>query len=117
MGSGYSTTTFAFNGLGLLTSTTDALGRVEDFLYDGQDRLTQQTWYQAGGTIVYDRLTATYDANGNMLTAANSAGTYTMSYNADSTRSPACSNPTTCRCPSLMTMPAIARSSRNMPGT
>ena len=82
MGSGYSTTTFAYNGLGLETSTTDALGRVEDFYYDAQDRMTGQVWYNAGGTVVYDRLTSTYDASGDLLTAANGAGTYTMTYNA-----------------------------------
>ncbi len=63
-------------------STTDALGRVEDFYYDAQDRMTGQVWYNAGGTVVYDRLTSTYDASGDLLTAANGAGTYTMTYNA-----------------------------------
>ena len=77
-----STTTFAYNSAGLLSSQTDALGRVEDFLYDAQDRVTLETWYDAGGTIVYDRLTSTYDMAGDLLTAANSAGSYTMLYDA-----------------------------------
>jgi YD repeat-containing protein len=40
-----------------------------------------ETWVSSGGGTA-QILTNTYDAHGNMLTAANGNGTYTMSYDA-----------------------------------
>src|SRR5262249_55557768 len=50
--------------------------------YDDAGRKTLETWYNAGGTVVYDTLTFTYDSNGNQLTAANAAGVQTQAYDA-----------------------------------
>jgi RHS repeat-associated protein len=52
-----------------------------DYSFDAVGNNTGQTWYNAGGTV-NARLTFTYDANGNQLTAANAVGTYTMAYDA-----------------------------------
>src|SRR5262249_12832530 len=73
--------TFTYNAVGLLTSTTDRLGRRRDFLFDADNRMTGQVWYDSGASVV-DRLTFSYDANGNELTAANGNGAWTMSYDA-----------------------------------
>jgi RHS repeat-associated protein len=75
------TATFAYNAVGLMTATTDRLGRQRTFAYDAANRLTTETWYNADGSLA-QRLTATYDAVGNQLTAQNAQGTYTMSYDA-----------------------------------
>src|SRR5262249_36102601 len=61
-------------------STTDRLGRRKDFSYDAGDRLTRETWVSGGSTV--ETLTFTYDANNNLLTAAKSTGSYTLSYDA-----------------------------------
>ncbi len=82
LGSGYSTTTFAYNSAGLLASQTNALGRSEDFLYDGLNRVTSEKWYLSGSTSPVQIFTSSYDAVGNLLTASNNAGTYTMQYDA-----------------------------------
>jgi RHS repeat-associated protein len=74
--------TFAYDAAGRLSSTTDRLGRRRDFGYDDAGRKTGETWYASDGMTVDDRLTFTYDAAGNQLTAANGAGTYTLSYDA-----------------------------------
>jgi RHS repeat-associated protein len=74
-------TTFAYNAVGDEISTTDALGQRLTFSYDGANRETGETMLNTGGSL-QDRATFTYDAAGNMLTAANSQGTYTMLYNA-----------------------------------
>jgi YD repeat-containing protein len=74
------TNTFAYDAVGNLTSTTDRLGRVVNSQFDALDRMTGQTWVTSGTTI--NTLTFTYDAKGNLLTAANSNGTYTFSYDA-----------------------------------
>ncbi len=74
------TTTNAYNAVGLLTDTTDRLGRQIQYLYDADNRVTGQTWVASDGTTVDQRLTFTYDNDGNQLTAQSSSGTYTMSY-------------------------------------
>jgi RHS repeat-associated protein len=74
------TTTFAYDAVGNMTSSTDRLGRIQNFVFDALDRVTGQTWISSGTTI--NTLTFTYDANSNLLTAANSNGTYTLSYDA-----------------------------------
>jgi hypothetical protein len=45
------------------------------------NRLTTQTWFNSAGTAV-ETMTYSFDPNGNQLTAGNSAGTYTMTYDA-----------------------------------
>jgi RHS repeat-associated protein len=80
--------TYAYDLAGNLTSTTDQLGRRQDSTYDTFNRLVTQTWYKADGTTVADRLTYTYDAADDLLTAANTnpltlqPATYTMMYDA-----------------------------------
>src|SRR5262249_53372008 len=64
----------------LLSSTTDRLGRRTDFAYDNANRLTTETWVSGGLTV--NTLTFTYDGNGNQLTAGDSHGFYTMTYDA-----------------------------------
>ena len=73
------TATFAYNAVGLMVSTTDRLGRRRDFEYDALNRMTTQVWYNSGGTAT-ETMTYSYDDNGNQLTATDSDGTYTMTY-------------------------------------
>jgi YD repeat-containing protein len=70
--------TMAFDGASRLTSATDRDGNVINYSYDAINRKTAETWTQSSVTV--NTLTYLYDANGNLLTAANSAGTYTMGY-------------------------------------
>ena len=74
------------------TTTYDAASRVSTvtgmltttytqeiiYSFDNDNRDTGEVWKQEGSTV--NTLTFTYDKQGNMLTAANSAGTITMSY-------------------------------------
>lgn len=71
-------TTFAYDLAHRKTSQTDRLGRRRDFSYDAVNRQTGETWVATGQTV--DRLTYTYDAVGNLLTAANGSGRYTFTY-------------------------------------
>jgi YD repeat-containing protein len=71
--------TYAYDGNSRLTSRTDRLGRRRDYVYDSEGRVQTETWVNSGGGTA-DILTYTYDAHGNVLTAANGNGTYTMSY-------------------------------------
>ncbi len=71
--------TMAYDRDGRLLSATDRDGRRIDHVYDAAGRETGQTWYNADGTVA-DRVTFTYDAAGNQLTAANGAGTSTLTY-------------------------------------
>jgi RHS repeat-associated protein len=52
-----------------------------DFSFDNADRLTGETWRNAGGTLVNTQ-TFTLDSNSNLLTAADANGAYTFSYDA-----------------------------------
>jgi YD repeat-containing protein len=54
--------------------------------YDLLNRETGETWRNSAGTQV-NLLTFTYDANNNLLTAANNAGTITMPYDSLDRRS------------------------------
>jgi YD repeat-containing protein len=72
-------TTTAYDAAGRKTSVTDPLGRQQIFAYDADNRLTAVTWKAAGGATV-NNLTYTYDAKGNLLTAQDSAGTVSYSY-------------------------------------
>jgi RHS repeat-associated protein len=74
------TAIFAYDAVGHLTASTDRLGRTNTFSYDAAGRRTGET--QSGGTTT-DALTFTYDNANNLLTAANSQGTYTLAYDAD----------------------------------
>jgi YD repeat-containing protein len=64
---------------GRLTSTTDRLTRRKDYTYDNADRLTLETWINAGSGTA-QLLTYSYDNADNLLTAANAAGTTTLAY-------------------------------------
>jgi RHS repeat-associated protein len=57
---------------------TDGDGRSIASVYGG-DRLVQQTWYNANGSVA-NVLNWNYDSDGNLLSASNNAGTYTMTY-------------------------------------
>ena len=76
------TTTFAYNGVGLMTSTTDRDGRVMTFSYDADNRRTGATWYNSDKTTVNNVVTYMFDAVGNMTSAANYKGAYTLLYDA-----------------------------------
>ena len=67
---------------GRVTGTLDRDGRRTQLGYDDDGELTQETWYNADGSI-QDTQTWTYNADGLVLTASNNAGTYTYLYNAD----------------------------------
>ena len=71
----------AYNTAGLVASVTDRDGRSKTYAYDADDRETSEAWKDAGGTTV-DTLGFAYDQAGNLLTAANSQGTYTRTYDA-----------------------------------
>jgi YD repeat-containing protein len=64
------------------TLVIDGLGRKRQLAYDGDGRLTQETWYAANGSVT-DTRTFGYDEAGNLLAASNSAGTYSYTYDAD----------------------------------
>src|SRR6202022_2728417 len=70
--------TFAFDAAGRMSSTTDRDGRRRDFGYDAHNRKTSETWVVAGSTV--NNLTFSYDAVGNQLSAADSHGAWTMTY-------------------------------------
>ncbi len=72
------TETMAYDAASRETSATDFDGRVINYSYDSLNRETGETWILGGSTV--NTLTFTFDANGNLLTAANSAGTNTMAY-------------------------------------
>jgi YD repeat-containing protein len=75
--------TYAYDLDGRLTSQTDRLGRRIDHTYDQDGRETTTVWRDAGGTAV-NTLVYSFDNDGNMLTAGDSHGTYTMAYDAQS---------------------------------
>jgi YD repeat-containing protein len=70
----------AYDAAGRMTSSTDRLGRLRLLSYDANDRQTGETWQVGGSTV--NTLTYTYDANANLLSAANGTGAYTFSYDA-----------------------------------
>jgi len=73
------TTTTLYDADGEVTETIDALGRMTTSHYDGDRRLVSQTWYDAHDNVVNTE-SFTYDSTGNMLTAQDASGTYTMTY-------------------------------------
>lgn len=74
-------TTYSYNAAGLMTSITDRDGRQRDFAYDADNRLLTDSWFNSSIAAV-NTLTYSYDQNGNLLTAGDSHGTYTMTYDA-----------------------------------
>ncbi len=76
------TTTYVYDVDSRLTKTIDQLGQTVSVTYDADSRETGEKWYNAGNTLS-NTLTYTYDAVGNMLTAADSHGAYTFTYDAD----------------------------------
>ncbi len=75
------TATFAYDAASRQTSTTDMLGRRRDFTYDANSNLLTEKWYAVGGSFLQTQ-TFTYDEVGNMLTAVDPDGIYTMTYDA-----------------------------------
>ena len=65
---------------GNLITAIDFNGLERTMTYDADGHETGETWYAANGTTVVNQINYTYDAAGNMLTASNNAGTYTMTY-------------------------------------
>jgi RHS repeat-associated protein len=76
------TVTQAYDAASRLTSETDRLGRVMTYAYDNANRLTAETWLATGGTVVLNTQRWSYDNNGNVLSAADNIGTYTLGYDA-----------------------------------
>jgi len=74
-------TTYVYDALDRQTSTTDPLGQTIKDAYDADGRLVSETWYDSSNTLVNTQ-TYTYDADGNLLTAQDSGGLYTMTYDA-----------------------------------
>lgn len=60
------TTTYAYDTLDNLASTTDALGNVRSFTYDGLSRRLTATDLRAPADGTYGTYTYTYDDNGNL---------------------------------------------------
>ncbi len=78
--------TFAYDAANQLTATTDADGRLMTFSYDGDGRELGETWYTGStalSTMINNIVTYTYDNVGNLSTAANYNGVYTMAYDND----------------------------------
>ena len=71
-----------YTAQGFLASILTRNGKLITYAYDGQGRLTTETWYSGSttSTSVVDTLTRTYTPEGYLATASNSAGTYTLTY-------------------------------------
>lgn len=74
-------TTYAYDPAGRLVSTTDRDSRQRYFTYDDANRLLRETWLAADGSTA-DTLAYSYDAAGNLLTAANANSQYAFTYDA-----------------------------------
>jgi RHS repeat-associated protein len=75
--------TFAYDAVGNVNSITDFDGRVVTYAYDADNREVGETWHSGNASSsVTNIATYTYDSAGDMLTAANDNGAYTMSYDA-----------------------------------
>jgi RHS repeat-associated protein len=75
------TTTDQYDKAGNLTYVMDPLGRKQTMVYD-DNRLMTKTWYNADGSVA-NVFHYTYDPAGNMTSAGNDAGSYTMTYDGD----------------------------------
>jgi RHS repeat-associated protein len=77
-------TTYAYDAANRKTSMIDRDGRQTNYEYDADSRVIQETWYtQGSGTPVVDVLAYGYDADGNLTSASNDAGAYTLGYDPD----------------------------------
>ena len=70
------TTSYGYGATSLPTSRTDANGQTINYSYDALQRLTQKSYPDSSST------TFTYDARNNILTATNSAVSYSYTYDA-----------------------------------
>jgi RHS repeat-associated protein len=77
---GHRSTTM-YDADGEVIETIDPLGRITTSVYDAEGRLVGQTWYDSHHNRVNTE-SFTYDAVGNLLTAQDVNGTYTMTYDA-----------------------------------
>ncbi len=68
----------SYNADSRLTSKFDALERTINYSYDVNGRVTGSTWVQAGTTV--NTIAYSYDNNDNLLTASDTSGAYTMTY-------------------------------------
>jgi RHS repeat-associated protein len=73
------TSTMAYDAAGRVTSTTDADGRLIQYSFDNDDRVTGEIWKSAAG-VTLNVVTFTWDNDGNLFTAANGNGTETYTY-------------------------------------
>jgi RHS repeat-associated protein len=77
-----SATTMTYDDDGNVSTMIDGDSRTTTYSYDQDNRNTGQTWKNSGGATT-DVLTFTYDNAGNELTASNSAGTDSFTYNSN----------------------------------
>jgi RHS repeat-associated protein len=75
-----SLTTMTYDAAGNVSTMIDGDSRTTTYSYDQDNREVGESWKNSGGTTT-DVLTFTYDNNGNMVTAANSAGMDSFAYN------------------------------------
>jgi RHS repeat-associated protein len=73
------TDTRVYDPAGNLITETNRNGLKRVLTYDANGNVLTEVWYTAGGTVA-DQRVYSYDQAGNLLTAGNSAGTYTMTY-------------------------------------
>jgi RHS repeat-associated protein len=74
------TETTSYDANGRVASVTNRNGLRRDMTYDAAGHLTSEVWYAADQTTVVDTFTFTYNSAGQLTSASNSAGTYTLSY-------------------------------------
>jgi RHS repeat-associated protein len=72
---------YAYDDASRLVSTTDRQGRQRAFGYDAANHKTSETWYAAGGSLVQSQ-TFGYDAGGNLVSANDPDGNYTITRDA-----------------------------------
>src|SRR5262245_7428280 len=73
------TLTYVYDANDRLTQTVDRTGRKREYTYDDAGRMTGEVWKSAADATL-DTLTFTYDNVGNLLTAADGDGTYTLTF-------------------------------------
>src|SRR5205085_1302706 len=64
---------------GNVTGVLDRDGRWRQMAYDDEGRLLTEMWKDANGTVT-DTRNFTYNEDGQLLTASNSAGSYSFTY-------------------------------------
>jgi RHS repeat-associated protein len=72
--------TTSYDDAGRVTQVVDRDNRTQKFSYDSADRVTAATWLS--GTTTVNLLTYSYDNAGNLLTAKDTNGTITNTYDA-----------------------------------